>query len=197
MKPLRILVYMIGALGASWLTGFLYFVHNLTYSDAQARAKADGIVVLTGGPGRIAAALHLLDECQGTRLLISGVNPETTRAELVHGFGKPDLFACCIDIGYRASDTEGNAAEAARWAAEHRFHSLIVVTSTDHMPRGLAEMRRAMPNALLIPYPIAPAARRPTDWWHEGMVVRVLANEYSKYLFSLARMHLGVSARDI
>lgn len=197
MKALRVFACAAGVLGASWLAGFLYFVLNLTYSDAQARAKADGIVVLTGGPGRIAAALRLLEDRQGTRLLISGVNPETTRAELVRGFGKPDLFACCIDIGYRASNTTGNAAEAARWAAEHRFRSLIVVTSTEHMPRGLAEMRRVMPGAHLIPYPIAPAVHRPADWWHEGMVVRVLANEYSKYLVSLARMHLGVSARDI
>ena len=47
-----------------------------------------------------------------SRLLISGVNRMTTREDLYRKSGlTPALFACCVDIGYDAHDTSGNAEE--------------------------------------------------------------------------------------
>ncbi|MBP0500939.1 YdcF family protein, partial [Mycobacterium tuberculosis] len=37
--------------------------------------------------------------------------------------------------------TNGNAREAADWAAENHFGSLVIVTSAYHVPRALTEMR--------------------------------------------------------
>ena len=197
MKALRLLLCVLGVLVLSWAAGFLYFVHGLSHAAPRGRMPADGIVVLTGGPDRIGTGLTLLRDHPGARMLISGVNPETRRADLARHFGALDLFACCIDIGYRASNTEGNAIETARWAAAHGYRSLVVVTSAGHMPRGLAEMQRAMPEARLIPHPVVPAGRHAASLWEEGRAAGVLAGEYSKYLVSLARMRLGVPAQNI
>jgi uncharacterized SAM-binding protein YcdF (DUF218 family) len=175
-----------------WLAGFLWFVHGLTNPAARGTAPADGIVVLTGGADRIATGLLLVRAHRGRRLLISGVNPETTAADIARYAGFAEQFACCIDIGYRASDTQGNASEAARWAARRGYRSLIIVTSASHMPRGLAEMRRAMPDTRLVPYPVIPGGVGAKNWWRHPATAWLLAREYSKYLVSLARLYLGV-----
>ena len=58
-----------------------------------------------------------------------------------------DLFDCCVDLGYQALDTAGNARETRDWAREHNItRSLIVVTSNYHMPRALAELSAALPD---------------------------------------------------
>ena len=104
-----------------------------------------GIVALTGGDERLDAAVSLLENRSGQRLLISGVHPTTTKQELKllsHGGRR---FDCCADLGYAAENTHGNAEEAARWARAHRFKSLIVVTARYHMPRSLTEFQAAMP----------------------------------------------------
>ncbi len=175
-----------------WFVGFVRFVHGLTYPTSRGEAPADGIVVLTGGADRIATGLLLVRAHRGRRLLISGVNPETTADDIARYAGFAEQFACCVDIGYRASDTQGNASEAARWAGKWGYRSLIIVTSASHMPRGLAEMRRAMPDIRLVPYPVIPGGVGARDWWRHRATVWLLAREYSKYLVSLARLFLGV-----
>ena len=40
------------------------------------------------------------------------------------------------------------------------MHSLIVVTAGYHMPRALAELRRALPDVTLYPVPVQPPAMR-------------------------------------
>lgn len=198
MKAVRYgLVALVMLVPLLWLAGFVRFVHGLTYPISRGEAPADGIVVLTGGADRIATGLLLVRAHRGQRLLISGVNPETTAADIARYAGFAELFACCVDIGYRASDTQGNASEAARWAAKQGYRSLIIVTSASHMPRGLAEMRRAMPDVRLVPYPVIPGGVGVEDWWRHRATVWLLAREYSKYLVSLARLYLGVPVAGV
>src|SRR5262245_44691486 len=67
--------------------GFPFFVWSLARDPVEPPAKADGIVVLTGGEDRLPAAVKLLKEHKGTRLLISGVHHETTREQLLERVG--------------------------------------------------------------------------------------------------------------
>lgn len=194
MRAIRLTLLALLVVALAWFAGFLHFVRSLAPGGVAGQPPADGLVVLTGGPDRIPTGLRLLSAGQGQRLLISGVNAETTRADLARVAGYPDLFACCVDIGYAAIDTQGNATEAARWAAAHRYHSLIIITAAAHMPRGLAEMRRAMPDVRLIAHPVVPGAGLATAWWRDRKTAGLLAREYSKYLISVARLQLGVPA---
>ncbi|HMN51580.1 MAG TPA: YdcF family protein [Xanthobacteraceae bacterium] len=187
----RFMVALSGALVVALVAGFLVFLHDVRNAAAPMNARADGIVVLTGGAFRINDALELLSENRGERLLISGVNPATTTEELKKKIPDFDrLSACCIDLGREAQNTTGNATETARWAEMHKFRSLIVVTSAWHMPRALNELQNEMPQMTLIPYPVVSLPLRDDYWWVNPQTVRLLVFEYLKYLASLARLQL-------
>ncbi|HVV65146.1 MAG TPA: YdcF family protein [Rhizomicrobium sp.] len=176
---------LIASLIALYLAGFVIFVTNLPkpVSDAP---PAEGIVALTGGDERLAAAVQLLESNRGRRLLITGVHRSTTKDQLkrlAHGGAR---FDCCADLGYEAENTRGNAQEAARWARAHRFKSLIVVTARYHMPRSLTEFEAAMPGVALKPYPVEPQDIDLNGWWRDLRALRVLQGEYLKYLASAA-----------
>ncbi len=150
--------------------------------------RADGIVALTGGEARIPSAVRLLADGKAKRLLISGVNPSTTRRELIKLV--PDSkawFRCCIDVDRVARDTISNANETKSWVERRQFRSLIVVTASYHMPRSLAELRRAMPDTDLLPYPVVPRSVNLKSWWTDKDALQLLMSEYVKFLPTLGR----------
>jgi uncharacterized SAM-binding protein YcdF (DUF218 family) len=134
---------------------FLMFARRASELVPATARQADAIVALTGGSGlRIAAGIDLMSAGRGQRLLISGVNPDVDMDDLVAlAGGSPDIYACCVDIGYRAETTIGNAEETAAWAYE-RGYTHLIVTSDYHMARSLLLLQRAMPDITLQPYPV-------------------------------------------
>lgn len=185
---------MIGGAGLAlflFFFGFVLFATIVTRTVTDTRAQADGIVVLTGGEARIAEAVKLYAQGRAKRLLISGVNRKTTREELARSIGITEAaFDCCVDIGYEAQDTIGNADEARAWAAQWRFSSLIVVTASYHMPRSIAELGLAMPDVRLIAHSVLPRKLRGEPWWLHFTAARVLAAEYLKLLPVVTRVAL-------
>ena len=178
------------AAAAFLATGFAGFVAQVA---GQARAvggaaSADGIVVLTGGRARLEAAVALLREGRGERLLVSGVHAELGEGALRRALGvSADLYACCIDIDRDALDTAGNARGSAAWAERNGYLSLIVVTNDYHVPRSMLEMRRAMPDRALAAHPVLNAGPEPAGPAATFDRYRVLAGEYGKYLVAKAR----------
>jgi uncharacterized SAM-binding protein YcdF (DUF218 family) len=177
--------------------GFVSFADGLPRDETRVNAKADGIVVLTGGASRIVDAIELLASGHGKRLLISGVHPSTTPEELTRVI--PDferLLGCCIDLGHQATNTIGNAVETARWVREKNFKSIIVVTSGWHMPRALIEIENELPEVQLVPYPVISERMRENAWWSDAPTVRLLLIEYVKYIASMIRVrfdHIAVA----
>lgn len=173
-----------------WLAGLLAFADRIERMTPPVDpGRADGIVVLTGASdARINEALHLLSAGRGERLLVSGVNRQVQRGELREvTAGSNRLFDCCVDLGFEAEDTIGNAQETAAWAAAKRYDSLIVVTSDYHVPRAMLEIRGQMRDAELIPYPVATPSLNADSWWRTGLGQRRMIVEYSKYLAVLVR----------
>ena len=182
-----VLIGLTLALGL-FAAGYIMFANMIVADRTMPARKADGIVVLTGGTARIEAGVELLSQGHAKRLLISGVHRTTTRAELERLFPQGSaLFRCCIDLDRRALNTLGNAAEARSWAQAHRFSSLIVVTSSYHMPRTMIELRRAMPGIELIPFTVVSSKMSAATWWTDAGTARLLFVEYVKYLPALAR----------
>ncbi len=94
-------------------------------------------------------------------MLITGVHPTTRLEELSKRVpGHDRMFHCCVDIDREATNTIGNAVETRRWARERGFNSLIVVTSSYHIPRAMAEVSHQLPDATLIPYPVVTDRQR-------------------------------------
>jgi uncharacterized SAM-binding protein YcdF (DUF218 family) len=168
--------------------GFVAFASSLDDVPEPVR-KADAIVVVTGGADRLDAAVRILEAGAGARLLISGVAQGTTREDLKARLGRTNgQFDCCVDLGWAARDTKGNAEETARWTRRNGYHSLIVVTANYHMPRTLLELASVMPEIELVPYPVAPSTVQIETWWYDPETLRLVAGEYAKYVASLARL---------
>ena len=181
---------LIAILALVWLVGLFAFadrVRNLTPADDPARA--DAIVALTGPSAeRVNVAVRLLEQGKGRRLLISGVNREVRRQELrALTPGSNRLFNCCVDLGFEAEDTSGNAREIAAWAETKGYDSLIVVTSDYHMPRSLVEIRSAAPGVTLTPYAVSTPSLDDSRWWKAAVTARRMTLEYMKYLAALTR----------
>jgi uncharacterized SAM-binding protein YcdF (DUF218 family) len=171
--------------------GFIWFFTLIPNEEMQLDRKADGIVVLTGAATRIPDAIQLLADDRGKRLLISGVYHATKAKEIARItplYAK--YFSCCIDLDRSALNTYGNALQAKRWAHDHNFNSLIVVTSNWHMPRAMAELEHQLPDVTLVPYPVVSEKMKSDPWWSNLATARVLIGEYLKYLFALMRMQV-------
>jgi uncharacterized SAM-binding protein YcdF (DUF218 family) len=171
--------------------GFFWFAAQIQGEEVSIERKADGIVALTGAASRIPDAIELLAAERGRRLLITGVHRATSASEIARLtplYSK--FFTCCIDLDRSALNTFGNALEAKRWAREHSFNSLIVVTSNWHMPRAMAEIQHQLPDVALIAYPVISEKVKTEPWWENIGTARFLVAEYLKYLFALTRMRL-------
>jgi uncharacterized SAM-binding protein YcdF (DUF218 family) len=173
------------------VAGFAFFIGLLPGEEVAVQQSADGIVVLTGGTSRVSDALGLLASGRGKRLLITGVNPGTTMGEIAHQVVDYNrLLSCCVDLDYSALNTLGNAVQARRWTLQHDFHSLIVVTSSYHMPRALAELAHQLPDVTLIPFPVVSDRLRIEPWWSNGATTKLVVSEYLKYIAAKLRMRL-------
>ncbi len=188
---------VLGALLLAFAGGFLLFTYAVKRYAPEATSRADAIVVLTGGELRLAAAARLLEQGLGARLLISGVNRQTSVEDLKRVSGLPDhLFTCCVDIDYAAHTTSGNADETKAWAEARRLKRLIVVTSSYHMPRSLTELRRTLPGVVLLPYAVVSNKVHTDRWWTDAYTTRVLFSEYIKFLPSAARYAVARLTRE-
>jgi uncharacterized SAM-binding protein YcdF (DUF218 family) len=181
---------VLGLLGLG--TGFVFFARYIEYQEPTTLPPADGVVALTGGSERVLDAVELLARGRARRLLITGVNQQTSRHEIARLMPNfQQLFDCCIDLGREALNTAGNADETRRWVEANAIRSsLIVVTSNYHMPRALVELRSALPRLELIPYPVVSDRLRNSDWRSDAHVARLLAVEYVKFLAAIVRTRI-------
>nr|WP_235988690.1 YdcF family protein [Pseudorhizobium endolithicum] len=183
------------AVVAAFAGGFLWFADSVASLQPPEGVKADAIVVLTGGYQRIDQAAGLLRDGAGKRLLISGAHPSTSPAQIQKMTQTPpDLFSCCVDIGYDAIDTIGNANEISRWIHDNGFRVVLVVTQNYHMPRSLHELRRVDPVTVYIPYPVVNSDLTRKAWFAEPDVVRILIQEYGKVVAATIRDWTGLGS---
>lgn len=167
------------SLGAG--AGYAWFLDAASTPPPPRLPEGAGIAVLTGGPDRVETGLRLAAADPSAPLIISGVGRNTDITALAHEVSvEPWPYLDRITLGHAARSTRGNAREIAAWARGHGIGTLAVVTAGFHMPRALLEMRRELPDARLIPYPVAPARARPP----------AMLREYLKFAGALA----GLSA---
>jgi len=124
----------------AYFAGMVWFMNALP-GPAEAAERTDGIVVLTGGPGRLARGFALLREGAADRMLISGVDGSVRPEELAAEYGVPmDLMNARVELGRDAIDTRGNGEEVASWVGRHDMGSIRIVTNDWHMRRARKEI---------------------------------------------------------
>ena len=172
--------------------GFVRFSSAIALQEASLTRVGVAAIALTGGAERISDAVELLERGHAGRLLITGVNASLSAADVVRLAPRSARFIeCCVDLGYEARNTIGNAREARQWLVAHDLRGpVIVVTSNYHMPRALAELGHELPDTELIPFPVVTDRLRHGAWWNDVAVARLWAGEYVKYLVAVTRIAL-------
>ncbi len=154
----------------------------------------DGLVVLTGGPGRVRFAVSLLQRDAAPQLLVTGVDPRVDDATFRRVFGlSAPLLACCVVLDRTARNTVENAVAAVGWACRRGLRRIGVVSTAWHLPRAMFEIERAARAAALRieirPLPVPADRRLP---YHP----RVMREALKLVLAMLrARMTAGVNGR--
>jgi len=161
---------------------FVWFVLAVP-SPLEAGVRTDGIVVLTGGPGRVARGIELMQAGSAERMLISGVDRSVRPVELAVRYEVPTkLFDCCVDLGREAVDTRSNAEETAAWIRRNRYKTVRLVTAADHMSRARLELEARVDDGVEVladPVPV------------ERPLVPML-REFSKYALRRAALVVGI-----
>lgn len=140
---------ILSAIFLAWAFGFVWFFATLPAPVGEIRT--DAVIVPTGAAGRIQRGIEVLDKGWADRLLVSGVDLEVRPDEFAAEFGVSQRqMRCCIDLGFAAIDTRGNAEEIAKWVVEHRVGSIRLVTSDWHMRRVASELNRTLPSTVTV-----------------------------------------------
>jgi uncharacterized SAM-binding protein YcdF (DUF218 family) len=178
-----------------WLGGFLafsklVFSYQTTGKEIIFQQKEGvGVAALTGGRNRIAKALDLAKIGVGEKLLISGVKPGITKADIAAREDVHEADLANIELGYTATDTVGNAREVQHWAAKHHLNKVYVVTSFYHIPRVRLEFENEMKN-LELHYVAVGSDHVLPEWWKSWRSFSFLALQYSKFLVVYAQYKL-------
>lgn len=176
------IVRILSAALLAWIAGFMAFALFLP-QPAPDGIATDGIVVMTGGRGRVERGLALLEAGRAKRLLISGADRRVRPHELAAQFKAPvKLVDCCVDLGHESVDTRSNATEASAWIARNRYRTIRLVTSDWHMARGRYDLEAIISDDIRI---VADAV--PTE---PGLVD--LVREYNKYLLRRVAGLIGI-----
>ena len=132
-----------------WVLGFLWFAVWLPQPASE--QTTDAVIVPTGGPGRIAQGLQVLDRGLAKQMLVSGVDREVRPEEFAAEFEVDEArMACCVTLGFAAVDTRSNAAEIAQWVEDNEVTSLRLVTTDWHMRRAAGELDRTLPDSVTV-----------------------------------------------
>jgi uncharacterized SAM-binding protein YcdF (DUF218 family) len=178
---IRWLVRLVVLTVVAYGVGYGWFALSLPRPAGDDRT--DGIVVLTGGTGRLDRGFELLQRGLARQMLISGVAREVRPQELAAVYHvDPRLFDCCVLLGREAVDTRSNADEVAHWLDRRHFRSIRLVTNDLHMRRARFEIEKRVGSDIEI---VADAVPTDPDW-------RAIFIEYNKYLLGRAAGLVGI-----
>lgn len=186
----RVAIMLVLLVPLVWALGFLRFIDSVPRTVPKDLGSADAIVVLTGGANRLAGGFGLLIDGRAEVLFVSGVNGDV-RIEDIHALSAEigvtvpdDLLACCVQLGYQAKNTYGNARETAQWARSRGARSLVLVTSNYHMARARYELERIRPDLVIHEYPVVADVVKLENWWRWPGTMRLLWGEYHKLILA-------------
>lgn len=158
---------------------FIDFTYK-TFSYRQSSVKADAIVVLAGGKGRVEEGVRLFRERRAPYLLFIGVDPTVRKSDLYRP--KPgDPSSDRVILENVSRNTLENAIYGRDLILRQQVGSVLLITSRYHMKRSAILFRNALPKELPIyPYPVDTKNLK-AAWWNHGGSFYLLFSEFYKY----------------
>src|SRR4051794_38512553 len=118
-ERLRAIIVAGAIIAVSATVGFGGFLAQLSGAEVEPAARADGIVVLTGGSSRVSDAMELLADGYGKRVLISRVHPTNSPSDILRSLPhNQSLLLFCLDLHPAALHTPRNPPPTPRWGRE-------------------------------------------------------------------------------
>ncbi|MGE0753528.1 MAG: YdcF family protein [Alphaproteobacteria bacterium] len=175
-----------------WFAGLYWFVSQIP-TDARIPERAEAIVVLTGGAGRLELGTRLLVMDKAEKMFVSGANQQVQYNDIValtapqHRSAVRKMTGWKLVLGTNAENTIGNAQESRAWLEEQRYNHIILVTSNYHMPRSISEFRQEIPALVITPVAVIPAEADDYFWWTGENYRGLVLSEYYKYIIGNMR----------
>ena len=158
---------------------FTDFVYK-TFSYRPREVKADAIVVLAGGKGRVEEGVRLYRERKANWLFFIGVDPVVQRSDLYKPRpGDPSPEGVILEKTSR--NTLENAIFGRDIIMRKEVRSILLITSRYHLKRASILMRNALPKDVAIyDYPVD-SRNLKEAWWNHGGSFHLLFSEFYKY----------------
>lgn len=158
---------------------FIDFTYK-TFSYRQSSVKADAIVVLAGGKGRVDEGVKLYRAGRAKYLIFIGVDPSVRKSDLYRPQpGDPSSDRVILENASR--NTLENAIYGRDVILHQKVSSVLLITSRYHMKRSAILFRNALPKELTIyPYPVDTKNLKEA-WWNHGNSFQLLFSEFYKY----------------
>ena len=188
-KKIFIIVAMITLLADS--IGFIFFVQSINKPQTIVNdPNINYAVVFTGGTQRLQQAFTLLENNMIQKIFISGVHRGVSLQELLSYYKKsPQKAECCIQLGYDAVNTLGNAKEMIEWLSSNMIQQSYLITSHYHMPRALLSFQyyqKSSPqhHITITPYNVHAIHTSWSSIISDISIFNLILGEYHKYLFA-------------
>jgi len=164
--------------------GITFFRFSLRFYEHQylVTRKADGVVVLTGGRGRLSEGLRIFRESGASFLFISGVG----KVNHVESIFSEEVLAGIdrnrIIMERGSKSTHENALFARDYMIERSVRSIILVTSSYHMQRALYIFQKVFPDNIdMVPFAVSSENFNLESWWMHPSSLKLALLEYFKY----------------
>jgi uncharacterized SAM-binding protein YcdF (DUF218 family) len=176
-----------------WVGGLTWFVTRLPKAPLSIDIKAEALVVLTGGSGRVEHGLSMLADQIAPVLFISGVAPKVTQEQLLREHSSASVRARIYASGGEiildrvSRSTVSNADQTASFLRERKIRRIRLITADYHMQRSVHEFRVAMPELEILADPVFPEKFRRENWWQDKTSRHLMFSEFYKYVAILVR----------
>ena len=158
---------------------FIDFTYK-TFSYRQNAQKADAIVVLAGGKGRVEEGARLFRASRAEFLFFVGVDPSVRKSDLYRPKpGEPSADKVILEKTSR--NTLENSIFGRNVIVGSGVHSVLLITSRYHLKRASLLFRNSLPKDItIIPYPVD-SVNLKESWWNHGGSFQLLFREFYKY----------------
>jgi uncharacterized SAM-binding protein YcdF (DUF218 family) len=158
---------------------FIDFTYK-TFSYRQNAQKADAIVVLAGGKGRVEEGVRLFRASRAEYLFFVGVDPSVVKSDLYRPrHGDPSSDKVFLEKSSR--NTLENSIYGRDLIVRSGVRSVLLLTSRYHLKRASILFRNSLPKDItIIPYPVD-SGNLKESWWSHGGSFQLLFREFYKY----------------